>query len=69
MAANVTDKLWDMMDVVRMIEAYVNDGVINPDRECGGEAGYAARPITTNADAPGSEPGQLISGTLGSSLA
>jgi IS1 family transposase len=48
MAANVTDKLWDMMDVVRMIEAYENDGVIEAGREFGGSANFAARPSDPN---------------------
>ena len=48
MAAKVTDKLWEMADVVKMIEAYENEGVIETGREFGGDTTYASRPSDPN---------------------
>ena len=38
MAANVTDKLWDMMDVARMIERYEAGELEEAEREFGGRS-------------------------------
>jgi len=44
MAAKVTDKLWDMTDVVKMIDAWEQGKLEAPKREFGGEISYTSRP-------------------------
>ncbi len=44
MATNVTDKLWDMTDVVKMIDAWEQGKLEAPKREFGGDLSYTSRP-------------------------
>lgn len=37
MAAGVSDKLWDMTDIVRMVECYENGEAIQTERKFGGK--------------------------------
>jgi hypothetical protein len=36
-AAGVTDKLWDVTDIVRMIDAYKNGEVLETEKKFGGK--------------------------------
>jgi hypothetical protein len=47
MAAGVTDKLWDMTDIVRVIEAYERGEVPQIDRKFGGK--LSVGPISKTA--------------------
>ncbi len=44
MAAGVTDKLWDMTDVVKMIDAWEQGKLEAPKREFSGVISYTSRP-------------------------
>ena len=52
MAAGVTDKLWDMMDVARMIERYEAGELEEAEREFGGEARYDTLPPNPHRNRP-----------------
>jgi hypothetical protein len=45
--AGVTQKLWDMMDIVRMIEAYASGEAMETEREFDGKPSVG--PISTTA--------------------
>jgi hypothetical protein len=47
MAASVTEKLWDMTDIVRMVEAYESGEVMETEKKFGGK--LSVRPISKTA--------------------
>lgn len=47
-AANIMDKLRDMTDVVKMIDAWEQGKLEAPKREFGGDLSYASRPSNPN---------------------
>jgi hypothetical protein len=48
MAAGVSDKLWELTDVVKMVDAWEQGTLEAPKREFGGDLSYAGRPSDTN---------------------
>jgi hypothetical protein len=48
MAAGVTDKLWELTDVVKMVDAWEQGTLEAPKREFGGDLSYAGRPSDAN---------------------
>jgi len=48
MAAGVADKLWELTDIVKMVDAWEQGKLEMPKREFGGDLNYVSHPSNPN---------------------